>query len=180
MYKKLLLITCSVFYAINIFAQGFSVTDSGSAIEFKIKNFGITVDGSFKGLKGNIMFDTKNTATAIFNLSVDAATVNTGINSRDNHLRKEDYFDVTKFPVISFGSVRVTSTGKEGQFNVNGNITIKGVTKNISFPFTVVSKQAGYLFTGSFTLNRRDFGVGSSSLILSDNLDVSFSINATK
>jgi polyisoprenoid-binding protein YceI len=180
MYKKTLLITCCVFYAINIFAQRFSVTDAGSSIEFKIKNFGITVNGSFKGLKGNITFNTQNTATAIFNLSVNANTVNTGIDSRDNHLKKEDYFDVTKFPVLSFRSVRVTSAGKEGQFSVNGNITIKGVTRNISFPFTAVSKQTGYLFTGSFTLNRRDFGVGSSSIILSDNLDVSFSINATK
>jgi len=178
MYKKLLLITCSVFYAINIFAQGFSVTDSGSAIEFKIKNFGITVDGSFKGLKGNIIFDTKNTATAIFNLSVDAATVNTGINSRDNHLRKEDYFDVTKFPVISFGSVRVTSTGKEGQFNVNGNITIKGVTKQISFPFTVTPSTSGYIFEGTFSLNRRDFGVGGGSFSLSDNVQVMLKVYA--
>jgi polyisoprenoid-binding protein YceI len=156
------------------------VTEKGSSIEFKIKNFGITVNGSFRGLKGNITFDTQNTATAIFNLSVNANTVNTGIDSRDNHLRKEDYFNVTKFPVLSFKSIKVTSPGKEGLFNINGSITIKGVTKNISFPFTVTPKQNGYLFTGSFMLNRRDFGVGSSSLILSDNLDVSFSIYATK
>lgn len=179
MYKKSLLISCSVFYAINIFAQALSVSDAGSSVEFKIKNFGITVDGSFKGLKGNITFDPKNTATAIFNLSVDANTVNTGIDSRDNHLRKEDYFNVAKFPVLSFTSLKVTSYGKDDMFNVNGNITIKGVTKNISFPFIAVSKQNGYLFTGSFILNRRDFGVGSGSLILSDNLTISFSINAT-
>jgi len=180
MLKRLISIICSVFLAVNIFAQSLVPVDANSAIKFTIKNFGVTVNGSFRGLKGNILFDAANASAAVFNLSVDAATVNTGINSRDNHLRKEEYFNVNKFPLINFLSTKVTATGKEGIFNVSGNITIKGVTKNISFPFTVIPKQNAYEFSGTFKLNRRDFGIGSGSLILSDNLDVSFSIYATK
>ena len=180
MFKRLIPIICSVFLAVNIFAQSLAPVDAGSAIKFTIKNFGITVNGSFKDLKGNITFDPANISAAVVNLSVDAATVNTGINSRDNHLRKEEYLNVNKYPLISFLSTKVVATGKEGIFNISGNITIKGVTRNISFPFTVITKQNGYLFSGTFRLNRRDFGVGNSSLILSDYLDVSFSIYATK
>jgi len=127
-------------------------------------------------LKGNISFDPSNLSTALFDLNVDAATVNTGINSRDNHLRKEEYFNVNKFPSITFLSTKVTASNKDGIFIVSGNITIKGITKNISFPFTAQARQNGYLFKGTFKLNRRDFQVGGGSLVLSDNLEVSFSV----
>ena len=59
-----------------------------------------------------------------------------------------------------------------------GKITIKGVTKEINFPFTSTAKNGGYLFEGSFKLNRRDFGVGGDSISLSDGLTVSLSIFA--
>lgn len=179
MLKKLVLILSSFLCAINIFAQDLSPKDEGSAISFSIKNFGITVNGSFKGLKGTVKFNEANPSTALFNLSVDAATVNTGINARDNHLKKEDYFDVAKFPLITFTSTKISATAKQSNFNATGNITIKGVTKTISFPFTATAKSNGYIFSGSFLLNRRDFNVGSSSLILSDNLNVSFSVYVT-
>ncbi|MEP6846924.1 MAG: YceI family protein [Panacibacter sp.] len=178
MFKKLPLITGICFWAINIFAQNLVPNDAGSSIKFSIKNFGITVNGSFKGLKGNITFDPQIPGNSLINLSVDAGTVNTGIDSRDSHLKKEDYFNVNKFPLITFLSTKVSATGKEGIFNINGNISIKGTTKNISFPFTATTQQGGYLLKGTFKLNRRDFSVGSGSLILSDNLDVSFSVYA--
>ena len=61
-----------------------------------------------------------------------------------------------------------------------GNITIKGTTKEIQFPFKATPKDNGYLFEGSFKLNRRDFNVGGSSISMSDNLDVNLSVFAKK
>jgi polyisoprenoid-binding protein YceI len=179
MFKKLLFITINYFFAINIFAQSLVATDAGSVINFSIKNFGVTVTGTFTGLKGNILFDPGAPANATFNLSVNTSTVNTGIDARDRHLKKEDYFNVEKFPLITFLSTKVSASNKPDVFIVTGNITIKGTTQAISFPFTAKALQNGYLFTGTFKLNRRDFRVGSGSLILSDNLDVSFSVHAT-
>lgn len=161
-----------------IMAQDLVPDDAASAIKFSIKNVGITVNGSFKGLSGHISFEPSTPATAMFNLSIDAGSVNTGINARDNHLKKDDYFNVNKFPLITFLSTKVFASGKESIFIVNGNITIKGITKSISFPFIVTAQQNGYLFKGTFKLNRRDFRVGGGSLVLADNLDVSFSVYA--
>jgi polyisoprenoid-binding protein YceI len=90
---------------------------------------------------------------------------------RDNHLRKEEYFDVKNFPYIRFVSTKITTSSKSGTLFLFGNLTIKNVTREISFPFTAVTQQGGYLFTGEFRINRIDFGVGESSAV-ADNLTV--------
>ena len=146
--------------------------DSDDAVTFTIKNFGINTNGSFKGLKGSINWDAANPANSSFNVSVDANTVNTASGMRDDHLREEEYFNVAKYPTISFVSTAVTAT------TVTGNLTIKGVTKLTSFPYTVAAAGGGYLFKGSFTINRRDFGVGGGSMVLGDNVVVSLKVLA--
>ncbi|MEO5890239.1 MAG: YceI family protein [Ferruginibacter sp.] len=162
-----------------LFAQTYTATDNGSDIKFSIKNFGLNVSGSFKQLKGKILFNPTDLSSSSINAIVDAVSVNTGNDSRDNHLKKEEYFDVKKYPVISFVSNKITKSAN-GSFLTEGTITIKGVAKTISFPFTATPKGEDYLFEGQVKLNRRDFGVGGSSLVLSDNLSVSLSILAKK
>ena len=152
---------------------------NGSSVHFKIKNFGISVDGSFSGLQGNIKFNPEDIDHAAFNISVDANTVNTENNLRDEHLRKETYFDVKKYPRISFASTKVTRTAQNGAFFIFGKLTIKNMTRDISFPFTAEASGTGYIFRGTFTMNRRDFDVGGSSII-SDNLDVILNVVATQ
>jgi len=159
-------------------AQQFQPSDDKSAVKFTIKNFGISTGGSFTGLEGDIEFDKANPEKAVFNMSLEAAKVNTGNDSRDNHLRKEEYFDVAKYPKISFKSDKVTSKG--GELILLGQLTIKGITKNISFPFKATAKDDGYLFEGSFQLNRRDYKVGGNSMVLGDNVAVSLSVFARK
>src|SRR5580693_9516283 len=78
--------------------------DQGSSVLFKIRNLGFNVSGSFSGLDGNIQFDPNNLATCNFDVSIDANTVNTDNNMRDNHLRNETYFDVKNYPRIRFVS----------------------------------------------------------------------------
>jgi polyisoprenoid-binding protein YceI len=178
--KKIL--TTFIFSSLTvlIFAQTYKPADDGSKVKFVIKNFGINTGGSFNGLGGTINFDPANLAAASFDVTVDAKTVDTDVESRDNHLRGEEYFNVEKFPTLNFKSTKVTKTNSNDFLYMFGNITIKGVTKEIKFPFKAAPKDDGFLFEGTFKLNRRDFGVGGSSLSLSDDLTVTLSVFAKK
>lgn len=166
------------FACTSVLAQNYTPSDKGSKVRFVIKNFGINTGGTFEGLSGSIKFDPANPSASDFSVSVDAATVDTDIEGRDNHLRKDEYFEVAKYPRLSFKSTKVTKTNTAGYLYMFGNITIKGVTRQIKFPFKATSKDGGYLFEGKFKLNRRDFGVGGKSMSLSDDLEVSLSILA--
>ena len=161
-----------------IHAQQYKPVDDKSEVKFTIKNFGVNTGGNFNGLEGVIDFDKANPEKAVFDISIEAAKVNTDNNSRDNHLRKEEYFDAAKYPKISFKSEKITNKG--GNLAVSGQLTIKGTTKNISFPFKAAAKDDGYLFEGSFQLNRRDFKVGGNSVVLGDKVTVSLSVFAKK
>src|SRR6476620_10623816 len=146
--------------------------DADGSVTFTIKNFGVNTTGEFNGLKVTIKWDAANPANSSFNVSVDVNTINTGIDLRDNDLKKETYFNAEKFPTISFVSTAVSAS------NVTGNLTIKGVTKEISIPFTATVVGNGYLFEGQFSLNRKDFGVGGGSFVLSDHVDVALKVRA--
>ena len=127
------------------------------------------------------MFDTEKTETSVFDVTVDVNSINTGIRMRDTDLKKEKYFHAEKFPLIRLTSTSVKKDGsiKDG-YKFNGTVVIKGIKKEISFPFTATSQGQGYLFKGSFPLNRRDFNVGGSSISLSDNLTVTLAVLARK
>jgi polyisoprenoid-binding protein YceI len=162
-----------------VYSQEYHPADQGSSVTFKVKNMGFGVDGSFTDLQGKIVFDPKDLSKASFDVSVDAATVNTDNSMRDDHLKKDDYFDVQNYPRIRLVSTSVSPSGKNDRYTITGKLTIKATTKDISFPFTVVPKGDDYLFSGEFTINRRDFGVGGSSTI-SNSLTVTLAVLAKK
>src|SRR5436190_21818451 len=105
MIKKVLT-AIALFCIVTAFGQNYTPTDAGSKVRFVIKNFGINTGGTFEGLTGTVIFDPANLAGASFNVTVDAKTVNTDVEARDNHLRKEEYFDVEKYPKLSFRSTK--------------------------------------------------------------------------
>jgi polyisoprenoid-binding protein YceI len=176
--KRLILTFPFFIFSLALFAQTYAPVDKGSKVHFVINNFGIATGGDFSGLSGSIKFDPANLAASDFDVSVDANTVDTDVKARDNDLRKSQYFDVKNYPKLSFKSTKVAKTNKDSYLYMVGNITIKGVTKEIKFPFMATAKDGGYLFEGSFKLNRRDFGVGRNSISLSDDLTVSLSVLA--
>ena len=176
--KRLLIVALFCSLSVPFFAQTYTPTDGNSKVKFVIRNFGINTGGTFEGLQGTINFDPNNPTTGSFEVSVDASTVDTDIEARDNHLRRAEYFDVKTFPKIIFKSTRITKTNKENYLYMFGTITIKGVAKELKFPFKATPKDGGFLFEGEFNLNRRDFGVGGRSLSLSDELNVELSIFA--
>ncbi len=145
--------------------------DADNSVTFIIKNLGINTKGELKGLSGTIKWDAANPSNSSFNISVDVNTINTGIDLRDKDIKEEKYFDVANYPTINLKSTAVTAT------EVTGNLTMKGVTKTIRFPFTATSRGKGYLFEGSFSINRRDFNVGGGG-VLGSNVDVTLKVQA--
>jgi polyisoprenoid-binding protein YceI len=167
-------------FAINTsFSQEYKPTDAGSSIGFEIKNFGFNSKGSFSGLDGKISWSPKDPAKAAFDVSIAATSVNTDNNTRDEHLRKETYFDVEKYPRIRLVSTGITGPDNSGHYTFSGKLTIKNTTKDISFPFIATPLGDDYIFKGDFSVNRRDFDVGGGST-LSNNLTVSLTVLAKK
>jgi polyisoprenoid-binding protein YceI len=164
---------------INVYPQAQIPVPGESKVEFRIRNFGFGVSGKFSGLTGKIIFDPASVANSSVSVSVDANSVDTDNDTRDNHLRKEEYFDVKNYPRIQFVSTTISNGKKTGEFNISGKLTIKKVTRDISFPFTAKSLANGYLLKGEFKINRRDFGVGGGSTV-SDNLVVCLEVVTKK
>jgi polyisoprenoid-binding protein YceI len=158
-------------------AMTMTPVDRGSDVKFVIRNLGIPVTGSFSGLQGKVLFDPSHARDGTFDISVDARTINTDNSMRDEHLRAAGYFDVAHYSRIHFVSKRITASNKRDTWIVLGDLTIKNHTKEIAFPFEVTATDGGFLFKAVFTLNRRDFEVGGSSII-SDELQVNLQIFA--
>lgn len=181
MLKKITFLSVLIFSKFLVNAQAtYTPVDAESKVHFVIKNFGIRTGGDFSGLSGTIKFSPENYAASVFDVSVDANTIDTDNSSRDGHLRKADYFDVATYKTIRFKSTKVVLSSVKGRFYIYGDLSIKGVTKPVEFGFGATAKDGGYVFDGEFSINRRDFGVGGSSISLSDNLTVSLSVFAKK
>ena len=145
-------------------------------VSFKIKNAGITVSGKFTGLVADIRFSPDKLNASHLKASVEAATIKTGINRRDEDLQAEKYFNTEKYKLIEVESVKLYKKGAQyaGEFKV----TIKGVTKQLEIPFEFNQTSNDAEFKGTFTINRRDFGVGNKTLTMSEEADVSIYIKA--
>jgi polyisoprenoid-binding protein YceI len=144
---------------------------SSSKITFKIKNAGIYVDGTLSGLEADIQFDGKNLKNSKMVASVKTSTINTENNGRDKHLKADDYFDVAKYPKITFATSNFAES-QSGNFIGYFDVTIKDKTKKVTIPFTFKNNT----FSGNFTINRLDFGVGSSSIVLGNEVKVNLEI----
>lgn len=161
-----------LFISVWVNAQNYSPTDDGSKLHFVIKNLGINTGGDISGLKGKIIFDAKNTSKCFFDVTAAVKTIDTDNGKRDEHLKKEEYFDVATYPVIHLVSTKIEPGADLKHFIFKGNLTIKNITKPISFPFTAQGKSGGALFVGFFEINRVDFGVGKQSFSLSNKIKV--------
>jgi polyisoprenoid-binding protein YceI len=174
--KKLLPLIAFLFFITTAFAQ-FKVAKA--KITFQIKNLGINTHGFFGNMQANIQFDPANLATSNIEASADINSINTDNDTRDEHLRSDEFFDAAKYPKITMRSVslkRKSGNNYSGQFNV----TMKDKTKAFEIPFTYIAVANGATFKGSFKLNRLDFGVGDKSLVLSNDVTVSIEVETTK
>jgi polyisoprenoid-binding protein YceI len=158
-------------------SQVWKVTNS--KITFKIKNAGLTVDGTFKGLEAEISFDPAKAYGNKIEASIDVKTINTSIDTRDKHLKKEEYFDAEKFPKITMTATSF-SKGSDGAFKGFFNLSIKGTTKTVPVIFTFTETNGKATFSGTFKINRLDYKVGESSWIMSDDVNMTIVVEAEK
>ena len=158
--------------------QTWNITE-GTKITFKIKTTFGTIDGSIGGLKGTVSFDPNDLPASSMNVTLDLATISTGIGKRDKDIKDEEvWFDIAKYPKISFKSASVTKTPTG--YLVDGTLTIKGVAKKIQIPFTFADAAGGGTFTGSLNLNRIDYGIGKSSAMVKDDVEVTIIVPVKK
>lgn len=148
------------------------------AAGYSVKFDGKGASGSFSGLKGDIVFDEHDLAGSRFNVSVDVASINTGIGLKNKHAKGEKYFDAEKHPLIRFSSSSVKQTDKG--YAAAGTLEIHGIRKEITLPFRYTKTATGALFTSSFEVNRNDFRIGGSSWFLGDVFKVELSVPVTK
>lgn len=150
-----------------------------SSIRFSTHNFGFRTGGSLAAPEGDIHFNPDDLSKSSFHVSIKSSSINTDNDSRDEHLREEDYFDVKNYPLIRFESDNIRATNKKGSYEAVGKLTIKKTSREITIPFTAEKSGDGYLFNGSFKMNRRDYGVGGSSTI-SNEITVEIKVLAGK
>jgi len=137
-----------------------------SHAEFKVRHMMISnVKGEFNGVTGTLRHSEDLTKSGV-EVSIDAATVNTGDAQRDAHLKSADFFDVEKFPALTFKSNRVSKNNKDGVLTAAGELTIHGVTRNVAFevegPSAPMKDPWGNTRIGlsaTTRINRKDFGL---------------------
>ena len=147
---------------------GFS--QNNSSIEFVIRNVGIGVDGHFNTFSIETIFNNNGELSSI-NGEIKVASIETGMESRDQHLLKDDYFDVENYENITLVS-KTISAKSEGIFNVVATLTIKEKTKEIRIKVNRVKVDDEYKITSKFAINRRDFDVGGGSFVLSNTVKI--------
>lgn len=143
------------------------------------------VRGKFNEFTVGIVYDDQDVTKSSVNAVIKAASIDTGIERRDNHLRNPDFFEVEKYPDITFTSSRVEKKGKG--FIAHGTFTMHGVSKEVALPFTIngVSRdektgKTTLGITARTTLNRRDYGINFSSAdnpnFLGDMIDIELNL----
>ena len=151
-----------------------TIVKEETVITFDIKNFGLKVTGSFSGLEGEILFDENLPGSGSFNVKLSASSVDTDNKSRDKHLRSKDYFEVDKYPLITFKSDSIVKS--ENKYEVRGKLTIKSTTKDVSIPFSYLNVEGVAEFNGQLKLDRRDYGMGKSSWVLGDEVNIQLKV----
>ena len=143
------------------------------SLEFKSKD----PSGSFKKMEGQIEFDEKDLSKCSFDLKIDVRSISTGNGMMTKKSQTPEWFDAAKYPYAKFKSTKVER--KEGNnYNIVGNLTIKGITKPYTVPAAYVKSGSKITLKGSFFVNRMDFKIGHKSDAVPDQMKVNFEIPA--
>ena len=171
LYTKLLFI--AIFSLSFANAKEFVIDNTHTNVGFSIKHMMISnVKGNFNAYSGEIDFDTDKKVFNKLSAKIEAASIDTGIAKRDDHLKSADFFDVAKFKTIDF----VMTSMIDGK--INGKITMHGITKDIILDAKIhglIKDFQGHLrvgFTLEGTLNRKDFGLGWNKILEGGGLTV--------
>jgi polyisoprenoid-binding protein YceI len=156
---------------------------------FTIRHLMSRVTGRFNDVSGTISVDRDKPEGSSVEFTIQTASINTNDEGRDKHLRSADFFDAEKNPQITFKSTKMKSTGKD-TYDVTGQFTMRGVTKEITLPVAVLGEMKDGRgtpkigFETSTTLNRKDYGVSwnraldAGGYVLADDVKVTITLEA--
>jgi polyisoprenoid-binding protein YceI len=173
-------------------ASVFEIDSAHSSIGFSIRHLFTMVPGRFDKFSASFAYDEGAPENSSAAFTIDAASVNTDNTKRDGHLRNPDFFNVEKFPTLTFKSTKVEKTDQRNVYKVTGDFTMLGVTKPVTVQVEVVgigpdgfgNTKGGFQVTGS--INRKDFGMvwnkalDTGNTLLGDEVKFQVSIEAVK
>src|SRR5688572_2910160 len=121
--------------AVTTPVRTYEIDKAHSEATFQVRHLLTKVRGGFSDFRGMIQFDKTAPEQSSVDFTIQAASIDTSVSDRDKHLRSADFFDVEKFPTLTFTSESVTPHGSE-RFDVNGTLTIRGTAKHLTIPVT--------------------------------------------
>lgn len=180
----------SFFWVGSVQAAQWEVDKGHAEVRFEIQHIFSTITGQFLEFDGKITFDPQNADAGNISFVVKTKSINTNNNKRDTHLRSKDFFEVDKFPEMKFVSSGISHV-KDSTYNLEGDLTIKGVKKPIKVNFEFFgptthpfNKKSVAGFETRFELNRLDYEVGTGKFlklgVVQDRVSVLISFEALK
>lgn len=177
--------------ALPLRADTYKIDPAHSEVGFSIRHMVSNVHGRFNDFAGTVEMDPKAPQKGSVEFHIKAESIDTANADRDKHLKTADFFDVEKFPEISFKSDSVKPAGKD-KYNVTGTLTMHGVSKKVTLPVSFLGEakdpwggtRAG--FETSVKLNRKDYGIvwnkaiDNGGVLLGDDVTVDINLEATK
>jgi polyisoprenoid-binding protein YceI len=185
MSRLLLVLVATLALAASAVGQAttWQIDPNHTAAQFSVRHLGIsTVRGAFTKVSGRVTYDPVNPAKTLIDVTIDANSVDTRVEMRDNDLRSPNFFDVAKFPTLTFKSKR-TETNGAGKLKITGDLTIHGVTKEVVLdvdgPSAPMQDPRGKSHMGASAttkINRQDFGVTADKGMVGDEIPITIDV----
>jgi polyisoprenoid-binding protein YceI len=188
MFKRLMLASLLSFAAVAAqAAETYNLDPNHTQVEFNWNHFGFSnITGRFDKVESEFQFDAAEPTQSSIRVTIPVASISTGVEKLDNHLRSPDFFDAETFPTATFVSTGVTAAG-EGKLAVAGDLTIHGVTRPVVLDVTInriaqhpMSKKPAAGFDATLTIKRSDFGVGMYVPNVSDEIVIEITTETTQ
>ncbi|HEY1204471.1 MAG: YceI family protein [Bryobacteraceae bacterium] len=167
-------------------ADTWQIDPMHTAAQFSVRHMGIsTVRGAFTKVSGSVQYDAADPSKSTIDVTIDASSVDTRVTMRDNDLRSPAFFDVAKYPTLTFKSRRVEPAGS-GTLRVVGDLTIHGVTKEVMLEVEGPSEPMsahGSLHMGATAttkISRKDFGVNGAAMMVGDEISITIDVELVK
>jgi polyisoprenoid-binding protein YceI len=187
MRRTLLAFIVSVLFSSAALAQApagvpvFAITPIQSQIKFAV-HASVSIAGTFDQWNASLTFGSPDVSTGVLDVEIQAASVDTGSGMKNSKLKGSDFFDVKNNPLISFKSTKIVQTGPT-TFEVDGNFTIRGVTKTEKLTLTVSGAWTGSgTIVGTMAFDRKQYGMNSGIpfIRIADRVEVSFNLKGTR
>jgi polyisoprenoid-binding protein YceI len=191
MTRRIFAAACTLVFVLAsapLFAQAsntWQIDTAHTSAQFAVRHLMVsTVRGQFNKTTGTVTWDGKDFTTAVVDVTIDATSVNTREPRRDDHLKSADFFDVAKYPTLTFKSTKITPAGA-GKLKMAGDLTMHGVTKPVTFdvdgPSTPLKEQNGMRVgaTATTTIKRSEFGLTWNRAIEAGGVTVSDEVAIT-